>query len=55
MRDLEHFKVWQRSHRSIVAVYKATVASPQEKLYRLASQRRHSSAALPANIAEGWD
>ena len=39
MRDLEHFEVWERSHRPIVAVYKATVASTQEKLYVLASQR----------------
>jgi four helix bundle protein len=54
MRDLERFKAWERSRRSIVALHKATVSSAREKSYGLESQRRHSCAALPANIAEGW-
>ena len=53
MRDFTRLKVWERSHRLTLAVYKATVTFPREELYGLKSQMRRSCASVPANIAEG--
>jgi four helix bundle protein len=53
MRDFKQLKVWERSHRLTLAVYKATAGFPREELYGLKSQVRRSCAAVPANIAEG--
>jgi len=53
MRDFTQLKVWERSHRLTLAVYKATAAFPKEEQYGLKSQIRRSCASVPANIAEG--
>ena len=53
MRDFTQLKVWERSHRLTLAIYKATMAFPKEEQYGLKSQIRRSSASVPANIAEG--
>jgi four helix bundle protein len=53
LRDFKKLKVWERSHRLTLAVYKATATFPREELYGLTSQIRRSCAAIPANIAEG--
>jgi four helix bundle protein len=53
MRDFEQLKVWGKSHRLTLAVYKATMTFPREELYGLTSQIRRSSVSVPANIAEG--
>jgi four helix bundle protein len=53
MRDFTQLKVWVRSHRLTLAVYKDTVAFPKEEHYGLKSQIRRSCASIPANIAEG--
>ncbi len=53
MRDFTQLKVWERSHRLTLAVYKATAAFPKEEQYGLKSQIRRSCVSVPANIAEG--
>ena len=53
IRDFTQLKVWERSHRLTLAVYKATAAFPKEEQYGLKSQIRRSCASVPANIAEG--
>ena len=53
MRDFKKLRVWERSHRLTLAVYKATAAFQREELYGLTSQIRRSCSAIPANIAEG--
>ncbi len=53
MRDFTQLKVWERSHRLTLAVYRATASFPKEGQYGLKSQIRRSCAAIPANIAEG--
>jgi len=53
MRDFTRLRVWERSHRLTLAVYKATMAYPKEEQYGLKSQIRRSCASVPANIAEG--
>jgi len=34
--------------------YKATQGFPREEIFGMTSQIRRASAAIPANIAEGW-
>lgn len=53
MRDFRELKVWEKSHKLTLDVYKATAGFPQEELYGLTSQIRRSCASIPANIAEG--
>lgn len=53
MRDFRELKVWDKSHKLTLEVYKATAAFPRNELYGLTSQIRRSSASIPANIAEG--
>jgi len=53
MKDFKKLKVWERSHRLTLKVYKATAVFPREELYGLTSQMRRSSASIPTNIAEG--
>jgi four helix bundle protein len=53
MRDFTRLRVWDRSHRLTLAVYKATMAFPTEEQYGMKSQTRRPCASVPANIAEG--
>ncbi len=53
MRDFRELKVWEKSHRLTLEVYKATVGFPREEMYGLTSQVRRACASIPANIAEG--
>ena len=53
MKDFRELKIWQRSHRLTLAVYRATQPFPKDELYGLTSQTRRASASIPANIAEG--
>jgi len=53
VRDFKELKVWERSHRLVLEVYKATGRFPREETYGLTAQLRRCSASIPANIAEG--
>ena len=53
MGDYRKLKVWERSHRLTLEVYRVTVAFPQSELYGLTSQIRRSAYSIPSNIAEG--
>lgn len=53
MRDFKGLKVWERSHKLTLSVYKASVGFPRDEMYGLTSQMRRASASIPANIAEG--
>jgi four helix bundle protein len=53
VRDFKSLKVWERSHRLVLAVYAATGMFPQEEAYGLTTQLRRCSVSIPANIAEG--
>lgn len=53
MQDFRNLKVWQKSHRLTLMVYKATAAFPKEEIYGLRSQIRRCCASIPANVAEG--
>ena len=53
MRNFKELKVWQKSHRLTLAVYKTTSKFPKEEVYGLTSQIRRAGASIAANIAEG--
>ena len=53
MGDYKKLKVWQKSHRLAVAVYKATVGFPADERFGLTSQLRRAATSIPANLAEG--
>jgi len=51
MRDFRELKVWEKSHRLVLLVYKATSLFPKSEIYGLTSQARRAAASIPANIA----
>ena len=53
MQDFKQLKVWEKSHRLVLSIYKATAKFPRDELYGLTSQMRRASASISANIAEG--
>lgn len=53
MQDYANLKVWQKSHRMVVEIYRASSRFPKEELYGLVSQIRRCAVSIPANIAEG--
>lgn len=53
MKDFKKLKIWQRSHKVTLSVYKASSKFPGEEIYGLTSQIRRSAISVPSNIAEG--
>jgi four helix bundle protein len=53
MKDFRKLKVWDRSHRLAVEVYRATARFPRSELFGLASQMRRAAVSTPSNLAEG--
>jgi four helix bundle protein len=53
MQHYSKLQVWQRSHRLVLAVYKATSGFPTAERFGLTSQLRRAAASVPTNIAEG--
>jgi len=53
LKDFRELKVWEKSHRLALTIYKVTAAFPREELYGLTSQLRRCCVSIPTNIAEG--
>ena len=53
MRDYRDLRVWQKSHRLTLAIYRATELFPKAELFGLTSQIRRASVSIEANLAEG--
>ena len=53
MKDFRKLKVWEKSHRFVLDIYKITKEFPKEEMYGLTSQIRRAAASVPTNIAEG--
>ncbi len=50
-RDL---KVYERSYKAAISVYRMTRNLPKEELYGLTSQLKRAATSIPLNIAEGY-
>ena len=53
MKDFRKQKVWQKSHKLTLEIYKVTMGFPRDEIYGLTSQLRRCCSSIPANIAEG--
>ena len=53
MRNFRDLKVWEKGHKLVLAIYRATMAFPREEIYGLTAQIRRASTSIPSNIAEG--
>ena len=53
LQDYKNIKVWQKSYKLVLSVYKLTEEFPNHELYALTSQLRRAAASIPTNIAEG--
>lgn len=53
MQHYSKLRIWQRSHRLVLAVYRATKVFPVEERYGLTSQLRRAALSVPANVVEG--
>src|SRR6267143_4469346 len=53
MAPHKRFIAWQKCHKLVLAVYKATESFPKHELYGLSSQARRAAFSAAANIVEG--
>jgi four helix bundle protein len=53
MQHFRELKVWQRSHRLTLEIYRLTAKFPSHEQYGVTSQLRRATSSVPANIAEG--
>ena len=54
LKNYKELKVWQKSYKFCLKVYKITGTFPKEEIYGLVSQIRRSAVSVPSNIAEGY-
>ena len=47
-------KIYERSYKAGLAVYKLTKKYPKEEEYSIVGQIRRASTSIPLNIAEGY-
>ena len=53
MQHYSKLQVWQRGHKLVLALYRATQAFPAAEKFGLISQLRRAVLSVPTNIAEG--
>jgi four helix bundle protein len=54
LKNYRELKVWQKSYRLCLDIYKMTRNFPREEKYGLCSQMTRASVSVPSNIAEGY-
>ena len=50
----KNFKVYEKSYKAGLAVYKLTKQFPKEERYGIVSQMQRAGTSIPLNIAEGY-
>jgi four helix bundle protein len=53
MRDFHELRVFEKAHKSVLAVYRISRGFPQSEIYTLTSQIRRAAINVTSNIAEG--
>ena len=54
LKNYKDLKVWQKSYRFCLEIYRITAKFPKEERYGLISQIRRSAVSIASNIAEGY-
>jgi len=54
LKNYKDLKVWQKSYKLCLEIYRTTAKFPKEERYGLTSQIRRSAVSIPSNIAEGY-
>ena len=54
LKNYRDLKVWQKSYRLCLDLYRITKKFPKEEIYGLTSQIRRAAVSIPSNIAEGY-
>jgi len=55
IKNFQNLKVWQKSHKLVLEIYKITNLFPKEEIFGLTSQMRRCAASVTSNIAEGFN
>ena len=50
----EDLKVYEKSYKSALGIYRMTEGFPKEEIYGMTSQIRRAATSIPLNIAEGY-
>jgi len=54
LRNYKELKVWQKSYKLCLEIYRETNVFPKNEGFGLTSQMRRSALSIPSNIAEGY-
>ena len=54
LKNYKELKVWRKSYRLCLEIYRITKEFPKEERYGLMSQIRRATVSVPSNIAEGY-
>ncbi len=53
MGDYRRLKIYERSYKAALAIYRMTEGYPEEEKYGITSQMRRAAVSITLNIAEG--
>lgn len=53
MVNYKNYKVWQKSHKLVIAIYQITNTFPKSEQFNLVSQINRACLSIPTNIVEG--
>ena len=54
LKNYRELKVWDKSYKLCLDIYKTTEGLPLDEKFALTSQIRRSAVSVPSNIAEGY-
>ena len=54
IQNYKDLKVYEKSYRAAVEMYRITSFFPKDELYGLTSQIKRAATSIPLNIAEGY-
>jgi four helix bundle protein len=54
LKNYKDLKVWKKSYKLSLEIYRITAKFPREEIYGLTSQIRRSVVSIPSNTAEGF-